>query len=83
MAGVDVLYHTMAWAVGYLGIRKLVFPHMSADYSNRVISIAHACLAMVMASATLPSIWHPFSRVGGSTTPAEVRHNLWMSQGAR
>ena len=72
MATVEVACYATAWTIAYLGIRTLLFPHMSADYSNRAVSIGHAVIAMVMASASIPSMWHPFSRIGGSTTPAEV-----------
>ena len=75
MATAEVACYTTAWTIGYVCVRKLLFPHLSADYSNRAISIGHALIAMVMASATIPSIWHPFIRIGGATTPAEVSHH--------
>jgi len=53
--------------------RFVVFPKRSADFGNRVVSILHALLAMLLAVPALD--WtHPLLSVGAANTAAQVSH---------
>ena len=63
---------TAVWTALFVGTRFVVFPKRSADFSNRVISIDHALLAILLAAPALD--WaHPLASVGAANTAAQAR----------
>jgi len=64
---------TAAWTAAFVLARFVVFPKRSADFGNRVVSILHALLAMLLAVPALD--WtHPLLTVGAENTAAQVSH---------
>ena len=66
-----VLVYTAAWSAAYLVVRHTACRRLSADFANRVISIAHALVALAMAAAAIDAR-HPFSRIGQASSHAEA-----------
>jgi hypothetical protein len=66
-----VLFYTAAWSMAYLIVRHTACRRLSADFANRVISAAHALVAMAMAAAAVDAR-RPFSRIGQASSPAEA-----------
>ena len=58
-----------AWTVVFLVVRFLLCPRRSADFGNRVVSIAHALAAIALA---IPAL-EPLSTVGMANTAAQAR----------
>ncbi len=61
-----------AWTAAFLLVRFALFPRRSADFGNRVVSIAHALGAIALAVPALD--WAaPLATVGQANTAAQAR----------
>jgi|TARA_B100001142_G_scaffold309062_1_gene341193 hypothetical protein len=64
---------TLGWGLMFLLFRVGVFRKYSADFSNRVVSIIHAIVAVYYAYLTFTNGWAGmFDDIGGANTPAQA-----------
>lgn len=69
---VELAPYAGTWTAAFLAARFVLFPKRSADWGNRVVSIAHALAAIALAVPALD--WsQPMASVGQRNTAAQAR----------
>lgn len=63
--------YMMAWSALYMLTRFVVFRKCSADFANRIVSILHALVAIVLSYLAIDQK-DPFGNIGGANTAAQV-----------
>ena len=64
-----------AWTALFFVSRFVLFRRFSADFANRVVSIIHALLAIVLSWGAVN--WSdPLGNVGGPNSPEQVKNKL-------
>lgn len=72
----QVFVYCALWFTLYLFCQRSICRQRSAIYTNRVVSLVHAVLALFLAPTALN--WqHPFSGFGQATTEQEVQSNAF------
>ena len=67
----QILQSTAAWSALFVLLSAIVLRRRSLGFNNRVVSLLHALLALVLCPAALN--WHhPFSGYGQKTTEYQV-----------
>lgn len=64
--------YVVAWSLLFMVSRFVLFRKLSADFSNRVVSIIHALVAIVLSYKAL-DMKDPFGNIGGANTGAQAR----------
>lgn len=64
--------YIVAWTLLFMVSRFVLFRKTSADFANRVVSIVHALLAIVLSYLAL-DVKDPFKNIGGPNSPAQAR----------
>lgn len=65
-----LVVYAIGWAAVYV-VFRCIFSGFTPDFSNRLVSTAHAAASLACAAATI-SLRHPFSHIGQPNTIAEV-----------
>ena len=63
--------YVLAWSALFFACRFVFFRGRSADFANRVVSIVHALLAIVLSARSVN--WKdPLGNVGGPNSPEQA-----------
>lgn len=72
----DVFVYCVLWFTLYFVCLRSICRKRSAIYTNRVVSLVHAVVALFLAPTALN--WrHPFSQFGQTTTEQQVKHQAY------
>ncbi|XP_024520732.1 transmembrane protein 136 [Selaginella moellendorffii] len=61
------------WSSLFTAVRFILFPSRSHDFSNRIVSLVHAFVALALCTLSLHDWRHPFQPLASPASPAQVR----------
>ncbi|KZV26768.1 transmembrane protein 136 [Dorcoceras hygrometricum] len=74
-----IVFGGISWTTLFLLARK-VFRRHSFDFSNRIVSTVHACLAVVLASASVQDWRCPVCPLASKSSPMQASFNISRMQ---
>ncbi|XP_073051525.1 uncharacterized protein [Primulina eburnea] len=67
-----IVFGGISWTLLFLLARK-VFPRRSFDFSNRIVSTVHACLAVILASSSVQDWRCPVCPLASKSSPRQMQ----------
>ncbi|XP_057793850.1 uncharacterized protein LOC131010370 [Salvia miltiorrhiza] len=68
-----IVFSVAAWSALFLAIRRIVFPKRSFDFCNRLVSTAHAFLAVALASLSIQDWSCPVCPLASKSSPNQMQ----------
>ncbi|KAI8548875.1 hypothetical protein RHMOL_Rhmol07G0308000 [Rhododendron molle] len=68
-----VVIGVLSWAATFLLVRKILFPHQSFDFCNRIVSTIHASLAVALSSLSVQDWRCPVCPMASKSSPWQMQ----------